>query len=310
MDEIKCKCLTAIYTVKNGFLGGPREKKLTVQFDTPISVTVKQLHTREITIVANRDVPATKLYEVLSRIERLLMLFDGSFIPLDSLSFSNSDVSSDLQLHSLAIHCKNNRLAYFESADYCRYHFNKLIEYDDILSDELYSKWESILEELGMVHQVFLYSVSKSVNPADLACAFLVEQAEALVEIVKDIKKKYADLKPGQKGTSLRMCLEALLNDYGIEIFSAEKERNKAVFLDTLVNNRVRIMHIKRHQKGILFNGGESILYSVKMSLLYRRIMFDLLDIDHELYAVKLRECVSIWNRWDDTMIRFLNRLQ
>ena len=60
------------------------------------------------------------------------------------------------------------------------------------------------------------------------------------------------------------MCLDALIIQYGQEIFSKEIETNYEGFLQVLVNSRVRIMHIKRNQKGIYFNGSEPALYMIE----------------------------------------------
>ena len=68
-------------------------------------------------------------------------------------------------------------------------------------------------------------------------------------------------------------------------------------------------MHIKREQKGVYFNGNESVLYASKMSLLYRRIIFEVLDIDEMYYKDRLIKCVSGWDQWNDTLRHFLIKL-
>ena len=68
-------------------------------------------------------------------------------------------------------------------------------------------------------------------------------------------------------------------------------------------------MHIKREQKGIYFNGSESILYILKMSLLYRKIMFELLNIDEVKYRDNLMKCVSRLDKWNDVLENFMLKL-
>ena len=76
-----------------------------------------------------------------------------------------------------------------------------------------------------------------------------------------------------------------------------------------MVHSRVKIMHIKREQRGVYFDGKESVLYAAKMSLVYRRIMFEVLGIDEEVYKEKLVNCVTKWNEWNDVLKNFLHRL-
>ena len=80
-------------------------------------------------------------------------------------------------------------------------------------------------------------------------------------------------------------------------------------FLSAMVNSRVRIMHIKREQKGVFFNGNESVLYMLKMNLLYRRIMFEVLGIDEAIYKNSLLKCVSRLDEWNGILKGFLSKL-
>ena len=89
---------------------------------------------------------------------------------------------------------------------------------------------------------------------------FLIHLAETLVEVLKVYTNSFQKLKPGN-GTSLRACVKALIKEYGEDIFEKEMEANEKEFLSTVINSRVRIMHIKRNQKIKYFNGNESVLY-------------------------------------------------
>ena len=80
-------------------------------------------------------------------------------------------------------------------------------------------------------------------------------------------------------------------------------------FLSAMVNSGVRIMHIKREQKGVFFNGNESVLYMLKMNLLYRRIMFEVLGIDEAIYKNSLLKCVSRLDEWNGILKGFLSKL-
>lgn len=306
---LECKEVKAIFEDTKDKLSNGRRKKILLRDEIPLEILVEQEEKRTITIKCDTDISVQTLYAILSRIERLLMLFDGRFVPICVLQFGDSDSCSVAKLNEFAEHCLRNRLSYFSSVDFCQYPFNKLIEFDDVLTEELYRKWESVLEELDIVHQMYLYSLCDSGQPIDIKCAFLVELAEPLVEIVKNNKNYFPSLRPGERSTTLKDCLRAIILKYGHVVFEQEINHDFEKFLQCLVNSRKRIMHIKRRQNGIYFNGSEAILYSVKLQLLYRLVLFELLDIEQMDYYDSIERCVKRWNEWNDCLARFLNKL-
>ena len=120
----------------------------------------------------------------------------------------------------------------------------------------------------------------------------------------------FESLNPGKQGTSLRDCLRALITTYGSDIFENEINSCFETFLKSLVNSRVRIMHIKRNCSGSYLNGPESVLYSIKISFLYRIVLFNLLGISPSLYHENLISNIQRWNSWNDIMDNLLYRLQ
>ncbi len=310
MEETsKCRSLTAVYKLEKGVLGGPHTSRFTITKNTPITINIEQLLIRTITITSEIDVDCSDLYSILINLEKLLMLFDGEFYSLDSLCFDDSTNADSNTLQTISVHCINHRLSYYQSDDYCRYSFHKLINFSDIITPELYLKWETIIEELDMVHQTFLYTICNSKQPIDLKCAFLIELSEALVEIAKEHTNYFTELKPRPKGTSLKDCISALIKQYGGIIFKAELNGKYDEILQAMVNSRVRIMHIKRKQKGKYFNSEESLLYIIKMHFLYRHIIFSLLDINASLYEDKLNSCIEKWNNLNDVFLKLNSRL-
>ena len=310
MEKIaKCKSLDAIHKKEKMRLGGPHAIELYVEKDAQFHIQIEQLGVRKIAVTANKDVTVSELQLLFSRIERLLMLFDGVFIPLSEIQLSDSDTDSDNVLNSYKEHLLNGRLGYYSSADFCNYSVDKLLEFEMVLTEEFFYKWEHLLEELDVVHQMYLYSLSDSGITVDVKCAFLIELAEPLVEIVKAHTSLFTSVIPGAQGTSLKICLDVLITTYGTDIFKRELSHNYENFLKALVNSRVRIMHIKREQRGVYFNGSESILYILKMSLLYRRILFEILNIEEEKYKDNLLKCVSRLDNWNGVLERFLIKI-
>lgn len=157
---------------------------------------------------------------------------------------------------------------------------------------------------------MFARKVSDSKMPIDAKCAFLIELAEPLVEIVKAHTHFYSSLNPGERGTSLKMCVDALISKYGTDIFAMEITSKYDKFLQTIVNSRVRIMHIKRQQKGLFLNGPESVLYAQKMALLYRKILFEILDIDEDTYKENMQSLIDSLDKWNDIQEKFLAKLK
>ena len=202
------------------------------------------------------------------------MIFDGQFLNLENLEFTDSSDTEKSMLKSVGNNLMHQRLSYFKSADLVSYKVDKLLEFEEVLNSDLYDKWEHLLEELDIAHQMYLYAMGDTKITVDVKCAFLIELSETLVEVLKAYTNSFQKLKPGN-GTRLKACVKALIEEYGKDIFEREMEANKKEFLSTVINSRVRIMHIKRNQKIKYFDGNESVLYILKLSLLYLKNPFE-----------------------------------
>ena len=175
--------------------------------------------------------------------------------------------------------------------------FLSLLQFQDVLTEERFHKWINLRKQLDIAYSVFMYSLSDSKMPVDTNFAFLVELAEPFVELLKENSGFYQELSPGEKGTSLKKCISAIIGDFGKDIFSKEMNGDYESFLRTTVDSRVRIMHIKKNQPRH-FSGKDCVRYSVKFSLLYRRILLDLLDVPYEAYIARLKHAVQVIDEW------------
>lgn len=303
----KCKVLIGTYINDNIILGGPHVAEFETR-DNKFFIKIEQFGYRKISIKASEETSVFELYGVFTKIERLLMIFDGQFLNLENLEFTDSSDTEKSMLKSVGNNLMHQRLSYFKSSDLVSYKVDKLLEFEEVLNSDLYDKWEHLLEELDIAHQMYLYAMGDTKITVDVKCAFLIELAETLVEVLKVYTNSFQKLKPGN-GTSLKACVKALIEEYGKDIFEREMEANEKEFLSTVINSRVRIMHIKRNQKIKYFDGNESVLYILKLSLLYRRILLEILGVEKQVYVDKLRKCVSRLNRWNDTLDKFLLRL-
>ena len=70
---------------------------------------------------------------------------------------------------------KKKLLPNYQSADFMIGENNRLISYEDVLSEAIFSDWCMIQKELDIVHNVILYSLSNVEMPVDMKCAFLIE---------------------------------------------------------------------------------------------------------------------------------------
>ena len=303
----KCKVLIGTYINDNIILGGPHVAEFETR-DNKFFIKIEQCGYRKISIKASEETSVFELYGVFTKIERLLMIFDGQFLNLENLEFTDSSDTEKNMLKSVGNNLMHQRLSYFKSSDLVSYKVDKLLEFEEVLNSDLYDKWEHLLEELDIAHQMYLYAMGDTKITVDVKCAFLIELAETLVEVLKVYTNSFQKLKPGD-GTSLKACVKALIEEYGKDIFEREMEANEKEFLSAVINSRVRIMHIKRNQKIKYFDGNESVLYILKLSLLYRRILLEILGVEKQVYVDKLRKCVSRLNRWNDTLDKFLLRL-
>ncbi len=304
-EEIYCKQLKAIYEDNKGLLPGPVISD--IKIGDGYHIKIEQCGVRTITISNEEEVKARSLYAVLSYIVRLLMIFDGRFYKLREMIFSESIKDAD-RLEGYALNLKYSRLTYFDS-DSVFDASDKICSFEEVLTPDLYNNWIEILEELDISHQVFLYSLSANKMPVDLKVSFMIELAEPVIELLKKKTGLYASLTPGERGTPLKVCLDALITQYGQDIFKKEIDVNYASFLQTLVNSRIRIMHIKKNQKGIYLNGEESVLYIIKISLLYRYILLNLLSVSKTKMIEQIKQGVAMLDKWNDTLDRFLVKI-
>ncbi len=306
MEDVKCKKIKAIYTKQNEEFEKP--VKCTFNIDDQIKVSISQnTKTRLLVITSNKKKSFNKLYEYITKIERLLMIFDGQFFFLEKIEFFDYEEKFKDRIRSYEIDILRTRLDYYKSGDFCKN--SKIIDFEKILSKELYIKWDKLLKELDVVHQLFLYMVSDNKLTIDIKCAFLIELCESLVEILNQYYRDFPSLKPGKKGTTLNDCINAVITKYGTDIFEKELNFNINKVIEIMVCSRVKIMHIKRNKTKIL-NGEESLIYCIKIMLLYRKIILILLGLDKEDYENFIYRIVKKIDIYEGIQQRFINKIK
>ena len=75
------------------------------------------------------------------------------------------------------------------------------------------------------------------------------------------------------------------------------------------MGNSIRLSaHFKSKQGRVYLDGAESVIYLQKLSLMYRIVLMELLEIDESVYLTRLSSQVKLINE-HDTMKKFLQKL-
>lgn len=310
---IKYKTLSVVYILKNGILGNIPDCTFKIaEKSIHFIVTIKQAAVRIITITADEPVRYVDLVFVLSKLERLLYIFDGIFFKVVKAEFTDAEnISSDrlkdiIKEDNIILNKQFfvRRLKYYQSSDVCSFN-DRLINYDIVLTTELYENWCTLLDDLDIVNQVYLYSMAETGMPIDVRLAFLIEMAEPMVELLHSKGCKLCGIRFNEKQelqSSLKQCIRVLIKSYGKEIFNKEmSEQSINTIYTRAKTSRVRIMHIKRKQRpDEYYDGYQSAYYIMKFSLLYRNILLNLLNIDKRLYQEQLEKIIRKIDSWFD----------
>lgn len=309
---VNCRSVKIVQIPKNALLGGPHNVELDI--GSGFTATISQMGCREIFIVSKHDADADQFHSYFRTLDKLLMLCDGSFIPIKQISFFDKDENICHGSDEMEDFWKANALSYYTSRDIFLSSANKLCEFDDVVNNRTFVKWKRLLARLEIVHQIVLYSIGDTGLPAEIALAFIIQAFEPLYEYlasINPIKKSKVDKKP------LQYKLEQIIIDYGMDIFGEEFAQGKSFFLKRLTNSRVRIMHIKRKYKEPFFEGSEALAYMGKMSLLYRHTLLQVIGIDYANYKQNLISCVMYYNQFlprkmdiDTELVAFTKKAQ
>lgn len=156
------------------FLGGPKNMSFTTSLNnSDYHITIDQLGKRVITItsLSEKYKDYLSIYYLLTS---LLMLFDGVFYPVIS-AFDGTDITASWERRELRC---------YHSADFILTYGTKLIDFENVLSDTIFQKWNALRIELDIIHNMVLYCLSSVEIPKDIQCAFMIEAFEGLIELI------------------------------------------------------------------------------------------------------------------------------
>lgn len=290
----------------NGILGGPFQCDFSITLNSVLyEISIEQMVIRKTIISTNESVELDDLIVVFNKLDMLIMLGEGQFIPIEKAwIIKNSKSIESRELDSkIAM-----RLNLFNSCDFTTGNHSKFLSFDQYIDDNVFLKWIKMLEELDIVHPMVLYSMADTGMPIDCKTAFIIESFESLAELIEKYNKSFT--KPSYKrGESLlQKCLCAIIKLYGEDIFQKETNTNIEKFTHILKDSRNRISHIKTKQGRYYLNGSEPILYAVKLSFLYRHILLTLLEVDYNFYKSQITKLVNDWDNWNGILEEFLKK--
>ena len=294
-----CTKVSILQGLSNGVLAGPYEREL--KLNNGITACISQCICRRIEITSTVPIPCLEIFNIFQDIETLLMLFDGRFYPIEELIFDNGSEDNTVKFSQISEELLGKRLHYFESRDFCQFRFLKLLQFQDVLTDELLEKWIALRTQLDIAFSLFLYTLSDNKMPVETNFAFLAELAEPFVELLKENRELRQKLSLGEKVITLKNCISAIIDGFGKDIFSREISDNYEGFKSKAIHSRNRVMHIKKKQTDY-FSKKDCIRYSIKFSLLYRRILLDLLDIPYEDYKANIECAVKKIDEYFDSL--------
>lgn len=255
--------------------------------EATINIHIEQDFLRTITLTSDASVPFSRFMHCFQVVEQMLMIFEGRFYHIEKINCDGC--SNEYDSKTISQEYLDRRLPFYKSSNICKFYGMELLDFYKFISTDSLQKWALLLDELDILHPVILYCLAETGIPVDTKCAHLIESFEPMVELISKHDSWFPSLKPGDKGTTLKMCIDAIISRYGKDLFGQEYSQDKEKFLQMLVDNRNRIMHIKSKQNKKYFYGLHCSLCIAKISLLYRHIILSFLGVDYLCYEENLK---------------------
>lgn len=292
-NQIMCKRLCVLQKMDCGLMRGPIDCSF---FSTAenIFIEIHQLGIREIAIYSSEEKDPHNLWLAFKCVTEFLMLFDGWFLPISTMEFSESESSSKEELAQCADYYKKHILSGYTTTLNFRGRRNSIADFECFDIASLYDRWYDLRNELDIVHIMFFCQCSDTGLPVDIVCANIIQCFEPLSELIEQKVPTFKVAQIEGKGKTLKSCLDAVITNYGQDIFKVELSHDKNEFLSQLVNTRVRIMHIRNNMRGKkCLNGDDPTKYEIKLQWLYRRVILDLIVAKFDVYKSQLEELVE-----------------
>lgn len=261
---------------------------------------------KEIAISSDNMMDFKIFEELLLEILRFENIFDGCFYSFKEFKIDERNVERR----------RIDWVPYFFSK---KRYMDAWVSFDD--SEEykkFFSIWLELNNELGIIHQMFLYSKYAMDITPDVKMALLLQTFEPMADILKkkgkiSLPKKISVVNKKvctncnneitisyEKEIDFKHKLKAIIDTYGTYIFANEA---KDKLLDKAVNTRNKIVHLNAGKKNTM-SGPESGFYLYKFELLYRIIVLSELGFEENVYLNTFIEWVKDFDkRYNDHII-------
>lgn len=260
------------------------------------NITIEDNVGRRITLTPGESSTYGEMLQVYYDFESLLMLFEGQFHDILH-AYDGADVTTSL---------KERALSSWHSAKCMKGKSNVLVDYTKVLKPDILSNWRDLQGELDLIHKMYLYCVSDVSMPIDMKCAFMTECFLGVAELLAE-KNRITLPSVKERESQLKRYLQTIIRARGRDIFSQEVAKDEK-FSKILVASRNRIAHVNTDESKTILDGNESKVYLIKLSLLYRKILFELLGIPQKAYSNNLQAKVAEIDNLDITK-NFMKKL-
>lgn len=275
-------------------------------YDHQWTITIEQNGIRRITVITDSEVRAMDAWKMAQEVQRLYFIFEGSFLITETIEFYYNDCktawSDDLQQYYL-----QHRMPYYYSADYTSELQNYLLSPALVLTGEMYDKWVDIEKKMDIAHIMVLYSMADTKLPPVCKCLNLIEVYKPLGELLEDYFPAFQIPRNNWGRIELKKALLTCIDTYGTDIFKEEIQKDINSTTQVFVNHRNRMAHIRSEEEKDTFNGEEAVLYAVKLSIFYRRLLLELLGVDYSTYQNELISLVNYWDQFEGILSNFLS---
>lgn len=260
------------------------------QFNTcfeEYSFSVQLIKTGQDINIEIMSLEATNFYVynlLFNELRKFEMLFVGGFYQTEEMLFCTEDKSEKILLE--------NELSFFNLKP-TNHSYELLCPFNNNSYCTYFERWLVLSKELGIIHQIFLYSISSTQMPADILMALLSQTYQPLYEylvmkkrlLLFSKKSYYTCKKCGNKKEincepTFNECLTTIINKYGQNIFHSEWG-NIASLIDKIVKTRNKIDHVDVTAENV-WSGIQIAVCKLKLTLMYRYIILDLLGIDSQ----------------------------
>lgn len=280
-----------------GFLGGPYSTKFTYN---NIDIEIAQSGIRHIVLSTPDENRIEYMCEIFVLIERFLQVFDGQFLEAYEVGFFDEKDQPIEKYNHIKEKYFSNRLSYFESEDIYQGSYSMLCNGISYLNEKNLKNWSKIQQDLDIIHQLILYFTADNHIPTEVRLSVIIQIFEPLSDYVPKISRN--------NRTCLKECIKYSILEYGKDIFKKEIKADVDRLAQLLKNSRVRILHAipSQNNKQDCITGDVCVAYCAKLVLLYRIILFDLLNIKKKDYKVKLTNAIKIIDNWQNLIKNFV----